>query len=665
MIEFASKKLMLYFDECDGKLLKAASPVGQAEMKSRLWEVKSTTGTYSISDSKQFCYNKTEQALKLKWTGKGISVCVTISKFDDGLRWSISADLADDAVEYVQFPILEGLRFERNDNLLVGWQNGHVIEDPIGSFLREGNRIPMFVGRGDHSYENEYPAGISYQFSAYYGDEFGFYLATEDSDVYVKTYIYAYNEELDALDYSVKHYPEHMGLVKQFCVPYPFVMELFKGDWSVAALRYREWAIHQKWCKKKLSERKLPKNLYDVDFWRINHTNYALGTRTQEYFDTTLMLRDALQCRVGLHWYGWNMGQHDVNYPKYISKERIAEGWPQKLTAWNKRFSDEGIVKIPYLNLRLWDGDSSSWEECHASEHAIIEQDGSICVETWNNRAQHPMCPTTKFWQDECARMAQEYILDCGFDGSYLDQVASFNAKLCLNKDHDHPVGGGTWWDVSYHKLLDGFRAVVGDEKILTTESCCETYVDFFDMFLVLDTNFQPAGFNKICQKITSYSVPLFSVIYGDYAVSYGSICLFSNTPMQFEYNYMRNILWGMLPSIDGGEMQQMQSEKALLLMEIMKRGIDFYKKNKKMLFYGRPLGPAMVEQCGKIKIGWCLAKDTSDVYETLDSVCAMRWQDEDGNACVIAYNFADEDANVVIDGKLVALKAKSFAELI
>ncbi|MBQ1263990.1 MAG: hypothetical protein IIY04_01055 [Oscillospiraceae bacterium] len=665
MIEFASKQLTVSFDEHNGTLLKVSAPVGEANIPSKLWQIGSANAAYTIADASDFHYEIANDALQMHWTGDAFSVCVRICKYEDSLRWFINAELTgEDTLESVRFPILQGLRFKSKDSLLVGWQNGHVIEDPIGSFLREGHHIPMFVGRGDHAYINEYPAGISYQFSAYYGEDFGYYLATEDSDVYIKTYIYEYNKELNALDYSVDNYPENIGEAKKFNVPYPFVLELYKGSWVEPTLRYREWAIKQKWCTRKLSERALPKNLYDVDFWRINHTNYALGTRTQEFFDTTLMLRDVLGCRMGLHWYGWNKGQHDVNYPKYISPERIAENWPQELTAWNKRFTDEGIVKMPYLNLRLWDAASSTWEEYNAPSAAIVEADGSFTLEPWNNREFHPMCPTTEIWQNRCEEMAHEYIEECGFDGSYLDQIASFNAKLCFSKSHPHPVGGGTWWNDSYHKLLDRFRAVVGEQKILTTESCCETYVDFFDMFLTLDTNFQPAAFNRICQKIVSYSVPLFRMIYGGYAMTYGSICVFSNTPLQFEYNFMRNTLWGMIPSIDGGEMQELQSEKAPILFDIMKRGVGFYQKHKQMFFHGRLLGPAIVDDCEKIKIGWCLAKDTEDQIETLDGICAMRWEDTDGRQMILAYNFLDHDADVVIEGKCVTLKAKAFAEI-
>ena len=660
-LSFGTKDAMFYFAEDTGILAGIQTPFGQFAPNSCLWKVSAGNRTYTAADMEKFSCTRTSNLLKLNWSGTGIRVTVQLILVQGSVRWRIFVEMTDQTpVEQVLFPVFEGLTFEQEEYLLLPYQNGTLLKNPVENLFQKNVEVPFWLGRGRGGYINEYPAGFSYQFLAYYSaQKNGLYFATEDGEAYIKTFACQLSERGKGWDFSVTHYPENIGTATSYAMPYDFVLETFHGDWVTAGQRYRRWAVRQKWCAQKLSERQLPAGVTSVDLWRINHMNYALGTRTQEYFDTSVQLSRQLDCTLGLHWYGWNMGAHDVDYPEYISDEKKSEGWPAKLADWNRRFTEAGIYKIPYINARLWEQKTKSWAAECAYNAAVKERDGKPKTEPWHNYGLTPMCPASVLWQNKCRDLGEEYVLNPGFDGAYLDQVASFNAKLCFDPTHNHPIGGGVWWNASYHSLLENVRNVIGYDKVITTESCCETYVDVFDLFLLLDTNFQRFGFNTMREGLHSQPVPLFNMIYGSHALSYGSICRFSDDPANFAYNLVRNTLWGFIPTVEGGAQAELDSPASAAHWHTLKQVVAFYQENKTMFLYGRLLD---VVQCGPetVTLDWEI-DEVGRKTQTIPAVEAALWETADGKQRVAAYNFSDADVTVSVFGKTITIGAKAF----
>ena len=388
--------------------------------------------------------------------------------------------------------------------------------------------------------------------------------------------------------------------------------------------------------------------------------NYALGTRTQEYLDTAKTLRDTLNCTLSQHWYGWNMGVHGLNYPEYISDEKKAEGWPDELKKWNKKFDAEGIAKIPFVNARLWEKKLKSWQD--AIPAAIKDEKGDFPNEPWGEDEGFelkPICPATSFWQNKIVDMCKEYIRDCGFDGVYLDQIGSFNATLCFDESHPHPVGGGNWWNNAHHNMVKCARDIVGDDGIITTEGCCETYIGMFDMFLILDTCFQHTGWNYLTRSGDTVSVPLFSMIYGDYALSYGSICRFCDRTDRFEYNFIRNLLWGIIPCVEGVDASDLASDGAEEKLSIMKRAIDFFKENKEIFLYGRMCEIPEYE-CETFPLDWEI-EEIGTYTEDTPVICAATWESKDGDKYIFAYNFTGDEHKMACNWRTYRVPPKSF----
>jgi len=67
-------------------------------------------------------------------------------------------------------------------------------------------------------------------------------------------------------------------------------------------------------------------------------------------------------------------------------------------------------------------------------------------------------------------------------------------------------------------------------DAIFATEGSCETYLDLFDAFLVLDNSFERMGFyDRI--GLSWEPVPLFAAVYHDYALHFGSYASLAPPP--------------------------------------------------------------------------------------------------------------------------------------
>lgn len=664
MIEFAN----LHFDEKNGKLAGCEFDGNTYAINGGVWNVEikndNTVRTLTIDDMTSFTYKTVNDVLILTWENEELTVWVNISG-KDKTHWTINTELnGDGGVNKVVFPIIGGLtsvKKNKDDYMIIPWQNGHLAKNPIEILKADSERFAFWLGRGGGKYEMEYPASLNFQYYAYYTDaNVGCYFGVEDGEGYIKTMGY-YLEDNDDFSYRLTSYPENMGNTKSYCMPYSFAFTFFNGDWQTATNIYREWAIKQKWCKKgKLSQRYIPDKLKKTDLWRINHTDYAHGTKTQEYFDSAKIIKEKANCSLALHWYGWNMGEHDVNYPEYIDREMYAKGWGEELAEWNKRFDGEEVVKIPYVNARLWDTGGLSWKEENAYRSAVKDGNGEMLYEPWKTGNLKPMCPATSQWQNKVADFCGRYVTEEGFDGLYIDQIASYNAVLCFDQAHPHPIGGGNWWNNSYHKIIEQVRNRVGEDKILTSESCCETYIDVLDIALILDTDIHPrwGGINSVLDNKTAESLPLFTMIYGDYAQCYGSICKLTDPIKAFEYKFIRNIVWGFLPTVEGFNLDELKRPETDEYFEIIKKAVDFHRANKDMFVYGRLSGIPDLS-CDDTALEWEFRGEL--ITRRYPEIIAANWE-YNGKNLLVLYNTSNEDKKFDIDGKTVTVKKKDFA---
>ena len=607
---------------------------------SPLWKVTCTDCEYTINDMDSFTHKSREDYIELMWKSEKIAVTVCIY-YEEKYEFNISVKTVEDGVENVVFPIFDDVNSIANDDknayLLMPYQNGWLVKSPISTILEYDKDFPFWLGRFNHSYENEYPAGYSFQFFSYYDeDTFGCYFATEDEETFIKT-MGVYQDGKSGLRYAVTNYPENARKTLQYVSPYNFVLTFFKGDWQDSADIYRTWTLGTNLVSKKLSEKALNPMLTNTDLWRINHTDFKLGMRTTEYLETCKVFKEKTDASLSLHWYGWNMGEHDVNYPEYISRERKAEGWEPLLTDWVEKIHENDIKVIPYVNARLWDSDRIAWKESTAIDSAIKDKNMNLLIEPWK-KGLKPMCPTTMLWNGVVSDFSQ-YMQNHNFDGLYVDQVGSYNSTLCFDETHSHPTGGGTWWKDSYTQMMKNLRKKSGKGRLFTTESCCDAYLDVFDLFLVLDNTVTADLFFKCMSNDACEPVPLFSVLYSDYGQLYGSCARFSDSMNVFEFNYIRNILWGFMPTVEGGDLETVTNPDKQKYFDIIKTGVDFYKENKDLLTFGR-LKRVLPADCEKVELDY---EWGSKLY--YESIIATLWE-KDGEEYILLYNLSDKEQN-------------------
>ncbi|MBE7031314.1 MAG: hypothetical protein E7409_07860 [Ruminococcaceae bacterium] len=669
-LTFGNELTKVYFDKEKGFLKKIEYKGRTIHLCSKLWSVQVKEGELTIADMTAFRHECYEGVLKLFWESHAAKVCVIVKNGEDGkLRFRIMTEVfGGEAVRRVRFPILEGMKFDTENYLLLTWQNGRILKNPVDTFLCKGVDVPFWVGRGKYGYEGEYPANLSFQFGAFYGQEYGYYFATEDPDAYIKTFAFDYNEGAHAMDFSVINYPENMGKTTSYCMAYDFVLKLFEGDWQTAAHIYRDWAIGQKWCKGKLAQKYIPEKLVKTDLWWLNfettegYSNFNLTP--EELLCINQTMQKTLDCNVALHWYGWNRGVHDHDYPDYVSAEKKEQGWLEELAGWNQKFEEAGIVKFPYINARLWERTTASWEREHVHQAAIKTENGDYPHEPWAGRQLKPVCPATALWQNKVVDLCREYVLGCRFDGVYLDQIGSYNATVCFDENHPHPTGGGSWWNDSYHNMVTKVRQILGKDRIITTESCCETYIDLFDIMLVEDTTLQHIAFAALTDG-NEQAVPLLGMIYGDYSLAYGSTCVLGEQNESFEFNLVRNLLWGILPCLSGVSKTWVNAPGDN--SAVIKRVVYFYQENKDLILYGRLCEIPKYTCSATNSMDWVATDEQGGKHpytDTFPAICATIWEDAQDKKQLLAYNFSESSQTMEMDGKTYEVNAKEFCKV-
>ena len=208
MINFGNGQTILFFDEQVGYLKGIEYKKRYIPLLSKLWSVETRNGVLQICDMTSFRFEKYNDIIKLFWESDAGIVTVTIRIEDSGkVYWNVNVDLYDNnSINKVIFPIFEGLRFEKENYMLLGYQNGIILKNPVDSLLCKNKEIPFWLGRGTGSYENDYPAGLSYQYTTFYSsEEFGYYFATEDKDANItsdnlQNYLHVFNLYINICD---------------------------------------------------------------------------------------------------------------------------------------------------------------------------------------------------------------------------------------------------------------------------------------------------------------------------------------------------------------------------------------------------------------------------------------------------------------------------------
>jgi hypothetical protein len=406
----------------------------------------------------------------------------------------------------------------RVDNTSTNWSLWHVVFPQVALANLGSNATVLFprgpgeVQRGvwdrPSNFHGNYPGGwCSMQFMAAYregGRATGLYVGVHDPWGSVKDLIMESAPATHTVRLSYDHPAPNMGLAGNgWGLEGEAVWQVLRGDWYDAAVIYKRWAQREaKWWPRLSRDGRAdtPRWMRELNAWAMT------GGAPGECVPAVKQFREFLGVSAGFHWYNWHQIPFDNDYPHYFpAKAGFVQGVAE--------LKASGVFVMPYINGRLWDSHDRGAEDFEFSKVALAavtkQEDGSPIIETYGSKETNGqpvrlgvMCPATPLWQGTVSNIVLRLLRECGTSAVYIDQVAAAPPKLCMDRKHGHPLGGGHWWNEGYWRMLEAIRRAKPPGTALTTECNGEPFIRWFDGYLTW--HWQNDG-----------QVPAFPAVYG------------------------------------------------------------------------------------------------------------------------------------------------------
>ncbi|HUX56555.1 MAG TPA: DUF6259 domain-containing protein [Bacteroidales bacterium] len=642
-------------------------------MKSSLWEIKfkHTSNRLVTIDNNVECnrtYNIEKSAdgsnltLHLYWKDitldtekNAVNVHATIRLDKSALSyWQINVENRSKhfGTWEMTYPSIKGLRASEDEDVQLAYSDFHgcLLKNPvkrIQEMLDDDPRPPQVMS---------YPsARCTMQFSTLFEgkNNNGLYLATHDSEANVKKFGYDIDEKGRSLKYGIRNYPEGMGIPgsgSSYMMPYEVVIGVYEGDWITASKIYHDWAIKQKWCSKgKLSQRK------DIPEWYLNTPLWFAGLPT----NNMIPLKKYLNVPIAYQWYSWYKFPSscfaDPDYFDYIPNKQL-------FLKEIKNLSGAGIKLVPYIDSRFWATNAKSWKNEYPEPYTCkvpyklfddlisyskwptcLWQDLTIYLEHWDGNPQAIMCPYTKFWQDKQSEVITRLVSEYGVDGVYMDQIASCQPVYCFDTNHNHSIGGGSYWVEGNRKMVELCKENArkkNPEIILTTEDFAEPYIDVFDGLLACNAS-----------SIAPELIPMFNYVYSGFCLTFGRLTTSYwdsiegsaySTGLPFRMRNAQMFLWGEQMGWFDPNILNLESPEAKYLKSLCK-ALD-KDAVKKFLFFGEMVRPPKLEGDNPIlSAPWSANQKNTE----MPAVSHSAWKAEDGTLGLVFTNM-DNSAHTI-----------------
>lgn len=285
------------------------------------------------------------------------------------------------------------------------------------------------------------------------------------------------------------------------------------------AHRYKRWAIHQKWAKRRSSKIDTMATMSVGPDLRST----TLAGKIAPYIDAWSGWNTG--CWI-TYWRGWWPGYHiDTAVPDY------------RLANRNESLSSLAALKakncspFPYMSALLWDSDivytqgatagtpqyamNEIWTNNPAARYDPANMVSNIAQAAASSRKF--VCQSSSTWKstilDACRTVAAD-----GWQGVYYDQAAFVAPVLCYDPTHAHAAGDPLVWQNGIRDILTTLKTDPQTRDLMIfTEGNAEIYMDLVDAYLayaetaVIDSD---APLSK--------QVPLFREVYGEIARFFG-----------------------------------------------------------------------------------------------------------------------------------------------
>ncbi len=400
---------------------------------------------------------------------------------------------------------------------------------PSGNFL-----IPKYTGKVVKTDEVAikrdmlYPCGwcSTMQFLAYYNDKVGVYIGNHDPKSSTKRFVI--NDHGNYISYDTNITVPNRGLSNNnFKLSGEFVLAPLNGDWYDAALQYKSWASKNALYWPKMDDRRIKSqhNIGDIALWvtstyisAITDSNRTQASKDEHIKNYLTNIKNIIgdfvatqypDIKVGIFWHEWYGKLHDTNFPSVFFPDN------SKLTNIKAMMDDvktkyPNIVFMPYINGLLYNTSLPEFNQ-EFMKYALKDVTGNI-VHYYphgegkdQNRPEYiyaRMDPTATPWQNKVKDASDIVLNKLDANGINIDQVTASRPIEDMDKTHNHPIAGGSWWRDGYDSMFSKIEKSANDKKFITSEGANEFLSNRIDGFFVHWDG-------------TSHMVPAYQVVYG------------------------------------------------------------------------------------------------------------------------------------------------------
>ena len=354
----------------------------------------------------------------------------------------------------------------------------------------------------------------STQLMACYNDAGGLYLACDDAAGLPK-FIDRVMEQ-DGVTLGLAHYPGTRG-PGETRLPYNVVMGTFQGDWYRAAEIYRDWAVKQPFCPKKLAERDdrpewLANSPIGIAFpmrgqgdWDGPSTinpEYTPATNALPYLEKLAEAFDSPLMPFVYNWEGPGPWVQPDAFPPLGGDPSMREFMSKaKEKGWFPFLYGDSLCWVTWQGNTNYDG--MPYFRSHGGEYSVARRpDGSFVEDVWPWRRNYWACVGTEKGRRMILEMTRK-MAELG--PSVVQQFDQGPGPVaCYAANHGHPPVPGPWMTEGFRSLLKADAEMARSVNASVAMSCEGAPPEvFLENFQIWDGRMQ--------------TCPLYSFIYHEY----------------------------------------------------------------------------------------------------------------------------------------------------
>jgi hypothetical protein len=378
--------------------------------------------------------------IRERFSGKSLALelTVTLELAGDQLLTGVSVTnkQAGAFVKEVHFPLL-AIREESIKGAVTTYTGGQYFKDVKAKILKAHTQFKGI----DQTYirdVNCYPTNAMNCMLADRGHE-GLYIGCHDETFELTAHILEldHNRDFNMVMARLPHL--RTGQTYQ-CDRH--ILSPYRGEWRVAADRYRQWA--NSWYQ--VPDR--PQAIRESNGWQRIIMRTQFGRVLFPYDGLQKPFEDARNAGIDtLFLFGWHTHGMDNGYPDYSLDER--QGGKAALKKSIKEIQAQGGKIILYFNGQLIDRKSEYFREVgqrissklpngDPELHCYAFPGPGVSAAKFGNRTFTTACPSSSEWLDVLKGCIDQAI-ELGVDSVFFDQIGNMGYPCC-DPEHGHPV---------------------------------------------------------------------------------------------------------------------------------------------------------------------------------------------------------------------------------